>query len=355
MIEVDYIIGPDITEYFGALKLAKALEEHASGFKFNEITYPVYSSNTKIEFLTKVFVYPHIVQKLRKSDNLAHITFQDYAFLYPYAHKKKGNIIISCLDLIEPMHYQLNNWHVKRNMKYLPMADALVTISEYSKSQIIEYFGYPEEKIHVIPCAIDHDLYRPVKSDIRQKYNIPEEKFIILYVGSEQPRKNFDKILEALAILKKTVGNEFILIKVGGAGWKGAREKHLNMIQELHLQNDVIFTGFVPEEELPKYYSGADVFVFPSENEGFGLPPLEAMACGCPVITTKCTSLPEVVGNSAIYVHPFSQVDIAINIEKIIYNKNIKENFKLKGINQSQKFNWKMSSEKLIDVYLSTY
>ena len=356
MINVDYFMGPRIDEQFGAMKNAIKLKENTQGVNFNEITYPVVVNNTKLDFISKIGMYPFIAKAERVEGSIAHLAFQDYAFLYPYV-SQKGPVVISCLDLIEKLYYNRDGWHLMRNMNCIPKADAVVTLSEYSKNQIFQFYRgkIPMDNIHVVPCGVDLKVYRPVKSDIREKYQISEDKKIILYVGSEQPRKNFTNLLEVLFMLHREGYENYVLLKVGNSEWKGAREENLGVIgrMDLKLGKDVIFTGFVSEEDLPKYYSGADVFVFLSENEGFGLPPLEAMACGCPVITTNHTSLPEVTGLGALKVNPQDTLAIKEMILNLVerQTQSYRDSWIERGFEQSAKFTWEKAGEKLLEVY----
>ncbi len=180
--------------------------------------------------------------------------------------------------------------------------DFIIADSENTKKDIINYLKIPEEKIRVIYLAAD-EKYKflnnniGLKEELKSNYNIDSP--FILYVGTVELRKNLPLLIKSFYELKKRgIPHKLILIGARNFGFN----KILRLVNELRLIDEVIFTGFVPEEDLVKFYNTADIFVYPSLYEGFGLPPLEAMACGCPVITSNSSSLPEVVGDSGIMV-----------------------------------------------------
>jgi glycosyltransferase involved in cell wall biosynthesis len=143
------------------------------------------------------------------------------------------------------------------------------------------------------------------------------------------------------------------LVKIGSPGLEADRIKTLDIINELGLQKDVIFTGFIPEVDLPIYYSNAACFILPSLYEGFGLPLLEAMACGCPVIASNITSIPEVVGNAGILVNSQNIKEIASAIEQVLFNEKIREELIEKGFEQCRKFSWDRTAIETSRIYES--
>jgi glycosyltransferase involved in cell wall biosynthesis len=245
----------------------------------------------------------------------------------------------------------LNMYFLQRLLKNHPIH--IIAISEYSKQEIIKYLKISENRITVIYEGVDHERYKQLpKNEIMKKYNIPEDYRIILYVGSEQPRKNLPSLIKAFHKLKKKHDN-VKLLKVGNPQWKGAREELRKLIKELILQNDVIFTGHVPEEDLPKIYNAADLFVFPSLYEGgFGLPALEAMACGCPVITSNIPQLVETVGSdTGIMIDPYDVDGLARAMYEVLTNDSLRENIIEKGLERAKKFTWEKAAEETLKVY----
>lgn len=242
------------------------------------------------------------------------------------------------------------------NLKGMKKADRIIAVSEEAKKDIISYVKYPEDLIDVVYHGVDHTIFHPnhtneIKEEIRRKYNIGYDDKIILNVGSEQPRKNIPALFKAFYKLKKTMP-EVKLIRVGPFDWKGARKKSIKLIKQLHLEKDIIYAGVYPNSELPQFYNSADLFVFPSYSEGFGIPNLEALACGCPVITTDKTSIPEVVGDAAIKLSdPFDADLLARTMEGVLMNDSLKEDMIKKGLAQANKFSWEKYAKETYKVY----
>lgn len=175
----------------------------------------------------------------------------------------------------------------------LHRADLIVTDSEFSKTEIIRYFPATEERIRVVPCGVDKLRFSPMPpaaapaiEELKRRMHLQANYF--LYLGTLEPRKNLDRLIRAYALLKQQHPDAPQLVLAGGYGW---RNNHIyQLVQTLHLEDDVLFTEYVPEEDVQPLLCGAMAFVFPSVYEGFGMPPLEAMACGTPVLTTRAAS-----------------------------------------------------------------
>ena len=223
----------------------------------------------------------------------------------------------------------------------------IIAVSQSTKDDLIEHLGIADERISVVYEGIDHSLFRPVSQRI---YKYP----YILFVGSEQPRKNFTTLLKAFSQLKSEPEfKKLKLVKIGKAGGRGVdfRSQTMGVVESLHLSNEVIFTDFVPEADLPAYYSGAEVFVLPSLYEGFGFPVVEAMACGCPVITSNTSSLPEVVGKAGIMVDPHNADSLAQAMRHVLTDSELSNNMISRGLKQSKKFSWEKAAEQTLEVY----
>ena len=239
----------------------------------------------------------------------------------------------------------------------LDIADRIIVPSFSTKKDIVDFYKYPEKKIVVIPLGVNHDIYRPI-ADIhslnafKQKHSLGR---YILFLGTLEPRKNAARLLDAYSILCKKMGVKQApdLIFGGGRGWKNKafEVKYQNL--DKPIKNKIRFLGYLPQEELPFLYSGADVFVFPSLWEGFGLPPLEAMACGAPVVTSNVSSLPEVVGNAAILVDPNSAEEIAEAIYQILIDEHLALSLRYAGLTQAAKFTWSNTALQTYQVYES--
>ena len=232
-------------------------------------------------------------------------------------------------------------------------AAQVVALSEYARSDIITTYGIRPEKLNVIPLAAP-SYFGPVEDAaelqrIRQIYGI--EPNYILTVGSIQPRKNLSRLIAAYSSLRRAQREVKLpqLVLVGKCAW--LYDETLRTIKELEVSNSVVLTGYVPEANLPALYSGALCFVYPSYFEGFGLPPLEAMKCGAPVIVSNRTSLPEVVGQAGILVDPFDVNDIASAIEKVISNPNLRSQLRVKGFERARLFDWRETARQTVAVY----
>lgn len=267
----------------------------------------------------------------------------------------KGKIVVTCHDLIS-IFFPENLPLASRLFysKWMPFsykrADMIIAISEHTKRDIIALLKIPEEKIRVIHSAASKD-FKLVKSksklnQVQKKYKTGNKYF--LDVGTIEPRKNLPFLVRAYALAVREGVQENLII-TGKKGWY--YESLFKLVDELELNNKVIFTGYVEESDLPALYSGATAFVFPSIYEGFGLPPLEAMACGVPVISSNTSSLPEVVNKAGILLPPKDERLWAKNMVKISKDKKLAVTLSKLGILQAKKFSWENTAEKTIQVY----
>ena len=234
-------------------------------------------------------------------------------------------------------------------------ADKIITISEFSKSEIMKYLQVKEEKIEVIPLGVDTKYYHNNYSEtevekIKKKYNINNEYF--LYLGTIEPRKNIERLIRAYGELCKEKKDIPKLVLAGKKGW--LYDEIFSTVKTLNLQDAIEFLGYVDIKDAPLLIKGATAFVFPSLYEGFGLPPLEAMACGTPVIVSNVASLPEVVGDAGILVNPLSINSIKKAMLRIVEEPELIIKLKEAGILQAKKFRWENTAkriEKIISMY----
>lgn len=231
------------------------------------------------------------------------------------------------------------------------MADRIITISQSTKNDILNLIPHIDEKIDVILWAAGKEhkvLYDMEKvSAVRNRYRI--EGHMILTVSLMRPRKNMSHLISAFSILKSSHKTQAKLVIVGG-------KTHIynNLVKQCHKLNivdDVIFAGHMTTTELVYMYNAADLFVLPSLYEGFGLPVLEAMACGTPVITSNISSLPEVAGNAAILVNPYDVEELAHAMYKVLDNKGLKRILIEKGLRRAKMFSWEKTARKTLEVY----
>jgi glycosyltransferase involved in cell wall biosynthesis len=236
---------------------------------------------------------------------------------------------------------------------WLPLAvrrvDVVITDSTVSKSGILRFLRVKPEKVSVIPLAANA-RYRPLDPEaIRPalaRYRV--EPPYILYVGSLESRKNLPRLLEAYARLRELLP-AWTLVIVGARKWKFT--PIFETVRRLALEPHVHFTGFVEEADLPALYNGADLFAFPSLYEGFGLPVLEAMACGTPVVTSNTSSLPEVAGDAALLVDPTDVEAIAAAMARVLTDPALAQEMRGKGLAQASQFTWERTARETLAVY----
>jgi len=247
-------------------------------------------------------------------------------------------------------HKPLNRWFLTLMMpRFLRAADAIIAVSECTKRDAIRFYGIPEENITVIYEGVN-PRFRPVGPEamaaVRARYDLPEH--FILYVGTIEPRKNLTVLLEAFSNLQSAICN-LHLVFVGKKGW--LYEGFFRRLRELGLEDRVIFTGYVPDEDLPAIYSAAELFVFPSLYEGFGLPVLEAMACGTPVVCSNTSSLPEVAGDAALLVDPTDVCALAGAMERALRDETLRATLRVRGIERARRFTWARAAQETMQVY----
>jgi glycosyltransferase involved in cell wall biosynthesis len=233
----------------------------------------------------------------------------------------------------------------------IPKCDGIITVSEFSKKDIIKEFNYPEDKVFVTHLAPE-SIYKPMdkaisKSLIKNFYSI--EGDFILYIGGFSPRKNIIGLMEAFSKLTNLYKKNLKLVIAGKKGI--SYDLYKTKADELKISDRVIFPGFIAMEHLPYLYNSSELFVYPSFYEGFGLPPIEAMACGIPVITSNTTSIPEIVGDSALLIDPQNTDDIFEAMIKVFEDDNLKENLVLRGFIRSSELSWKDTAKRTLIAY----
>jgi glycosyltransferase involved in cell wall biosynthesis len=246
-------------------------------------------------------------------------------------------------------------WHEAPRMRYAIRRTALrsdhvVACSEYSRQDIIQTYKLPESRVTTVHLAAPDFLQKVTAPErlnaIRDKYALPND--FILGVGSIQPRKNLERLIAAYAIVARK--NPIPpLVLVGKKAW--LHESSVDAAMMHGVADRVIFTGFVPDEDLAALYTAATIFVYPSLFEGFGLPPLEAMACGAPVITSNRTSLPEVVGDAGIMIDPYDVAAIADAMERLLADAQLRFIMSARGIERAKTFSWEKTARETLNVF----
>ncbi len=276
--------------------------------------------------------------------------------------RKMCRYVVTIHDLVPHFFPELVPWkHLlffKLFMKRAAhTADLIITDSHHSKHDIAKHLAIPEEKIRVIylGCDVQQQMHCNPQTipEALTRYGIRQP--YLLFVGVLEPKKNLERLVDAFLLLRQetTLSKEVQLVMTGGKGW--FYDKLYQKVRELQLQDQIVFTGFVPDADLPYIYSGAKLFVFPSIYEGFGLPVLEAMSYGIPVVTSTSSSLPEIAGEAGILVDPNSAESIAQGILSVLSDEGLQEEMKQKGRLQVQKFSWQQTAEQTYNVYQEVY
>ncbi len=244
-----------------------------------------------------------------------------------------------------------NRWYLRTFTKHSARrAKAIIAISESTRQDVIQAFGVSPEKVHTVYCGVDSD-FKPLPptaiAAFKAKKGLPEK--FILRLGTIEPRKNVEGLIKAYALWRKQDKNAPKLFIAGGKGWYYQRV--FQLVEELGLNEHIVFPGYLPQEDLPLWYNASDLFVYPSHFEGFGLPVLEAMACGTPVITSNVSSLPEVAGEAGILVSPTDTKALSQAMQTIFHNAELTRQMQEKGLAQAAKFNWRKTAAQTAQIY----
>lgn len=284
--------------------------------------------------------------------------YQFFNFIVP--PNISGKVITTIHDLTYILYPdtmdEKNRRSLEQDMHHTVInADYIITISESSRRDIIKHLGVTENKIQVIYPGVD-EVYKKVLSseeinDVKKKYNIPGK--YLLYLGTLEPRKNIETIIRAYNSFKKSHKEDIKLVLAGKKGW--LYESIFKLVKDFGIESEVIFTDYIDDTDKAPLYQGAEIFLFPSLYEGFGIPVIEAMASRIPVITSNSSSLPEVAGNAAIITEPLDYKKISASIERILNEDGLREKMINEGIKQAEKFNWDSSAEKLKNIYYDLY
>ena len=249
-------------------------------------------------------------------------------FSFPQCHKRGRKALFRTL-----FHHTLRK------------SDLIVCVSEYTKAELLKNYPELEEKTAVVYEAAE-DRFRPIEDlslldPIKKRYNLPDE--FLLYVGTVEPRKNLELVFMAYHKMKDQIPLPFFI--AGKLGWRAGRL--LSLYEQLKMEKHVRFLGFVPDTDLPALYNLATAFVYVSKDEGFGLPPLEAMQCGTPVIVSDGGSLPEITGNAALITSAYETATMAKHLETLCKNEGLRRHLRVKGLARAKSFSWKMAGNRL--------
>jgi len=317
---------------FDQFKNATVKQIEKSGLAWHrKVARNIKSENVDIFFAPSSYIIPALLPSSVKTV----LTIHDLvAFLYPKGHSKKATII--------------ERLYLKRAIK---KSTRIVAVSQNTKRDLIKHFKTSSDKISVIYPSTS-EMFKPIlKSELQdfaKKTQLPDKFF--LAVGTVIPRKNYANLIKAFAKIKAKLPNYHIVI-VGSKGWQ--YEEIFEEVRKNRLQDFVHFLGYISGESLQNLYCLATALVFPSLYEGFGIPPLEAMSSGCPVIASSKGSVPEVTQNAALSIDPENDTEISNAMLKIATDSEFAETLRNRGLIQSKKFSWLTSAEKLLQIIKS--
>ncbi len=272
-----------------------------------------------------------------------------------------GKTVVTVHDMVYRAYPETVRGRTKQMLdvglvRSMERADRIVTDSEFSRLEIGKYYPQFTEKIRVVPCGVDVERFHPVTDAaelrrVQTAYGVGETYF--LYLGTLEPRKNLERLIDAYAAFCRDFDEPPQLVLAGAKGW--LYDSIFRKVQALGLQERVIFTHYVAEEDLCALMSGALAFTFPSLYEGFGMPPLEAMACGTPVLVSDAASLPEVTGEAAVYVNAEDTASLADGLRQLFTDETLRARLRTDGLARAKQFTWENSAAALYAVYTELF
>jgi glycosyltransferase involved in cell wall biosynthesis len=324
----------------------------SNSFRIKKISLGKLLMNPIVNLFWHMVVYPIRVKLV--SANVLHLPEYRRIPLF-----KPCSIVLTIHDMAT---YRIINKYDKFRMFYhktvlpflLRKVDKIITVSENSKADIIRFLNVPKEKVTVIYNGVDTDFFPRNRSVCRErlgKYTLPEE-FILYVARLEHPGKNHVRLLQAFKKLKENTHLPHKLVLAGARSFR--HTVIFETIKKLQLEKVVFFTGYFPDEDLPLLYNLADLFVFPSLYEGFGIPVLEAMASGVPVVASNKSSIPEVVGEAGVLFDPLNAHDIADSMIRVLTDTGLYKSMIEKGFKQVKSFSWMKMAISTLEIYKET-
>ncbi|MGD8583925.1 MAG: glycosyltransferase family 1 protein [Chloroflexota bacterium] len=308
------------------------------------VSTPLPAGHPMGRILWEQLVWP--ISAWRRKLDLLH----SMAFVAPYASTSPSVVTVYDLSFIHhPEQFpRLRRVYLAgQTRRSCRSARRVVTISESGRNDVHRQFGVPLERIDVVSPGVG-EFYHPrpaaVVEDFRRQKALPER--YALHVGTLQPRKNIPLLIDAFAAL---ADDGLALVLVGGKGWM--YDEIFERVQALGLEKRVRFTGYVPDDELPLWYNAASALVFPSYYEGFGMPVLEAMACGTPVIAAQTSAIPEAAGNAALLFDPQDKKALREQIAAVLDDPSLAAKMRQKGLTQAARYSWPRAAQAMLDVY----
>lgn len=326
--------------------------------KYPNVTLKVFHFPNKLLNLSLWYLRFPKLDKLIGGANVFFLPNLNFA-----AVSKKTKLVVTAHDLSfemfsETFSWKRRLWHFFVNFRRLALsADKIIAVSQSTKDDLMTRCGVPEKKIAVIPSGIGEQFRVMSRNDselisAQKKYNLPYK--FILSLETFEPRKNILSLIrsyEALQNLKNPVFDKYSLVIAGTRGWKDG--KIFEAIANSPYKEKIILPGFIADEDKTALYNLAGVFVYPSLYEGFGFPPLEAMASGAPVIVSHSSSLPEVVGDAGVFIDPYQPEELFRALQQILADQELADLLRKKGIARAAQFSWDKAAKAVYDVFCS--
>jgi len=300
------------------------------------------------------FAISYFHYQIAKQINVLHdfIYHETNYILLPF-----GGKTISTIHDLSYIHYR--DLHPKSRIRYfekempktIEKADHFIAVSQFTKNEMVNILGVDSQRVTVVPEGVTEQFRPQTRNEILpvlEKHNLTDKNYVLL-VGSIEPRKNIGHFLEAYDHMSESLKRRFMVVHVGPSGWLNSKI-HLK-IERLQEKGRFKALGYLSENELASLYAGASVFAFPSIYEGFGLPPLEAMASGVPVLASDISSIPEIVGDCGVLTAPFDVPKMSSDLERILTDNPLRSLCIKKGLKRAQKFSWDRCVDKTVEVY----
>lgn len=308
-----------------------------------------------INFLWDKFNFPCVELLLRSRVDVFHHTCD---FVYPVRYAAQVATIHDCAPL--KIDTEIKNLFTKKFLKNIERIKKMnlkfiITDSENSRKDIVNFLGFSPERVIVIYPGVDYQLYRPLERETVDetifKFGLKYKNYL-LYVGAADEDKNLSRLVYVFhkMVQKRKIPDDFCLVFAGKIGW--GYEKVQNYVKDIGISERCCFLGYVTSDDLVKVYNGAFAFVFPSLYEGFGLPVIESMACGTPVIASNTASLPEIGSDAALYFLPFDENEMEEKISLLLDDENLRRGLIDKGFKNIKRFDWKESAYRMLKIYM---
>lgn len=319
--------------------------------KYPNVKFVKKHTNVKSNVLRKGIFIPFSIKRM-KIDLFHGLDHIGIPFIYKSKRCKYVATIHDLITLIYPDKFTFKHRLIQNTLlpKVLRKADRIIADSNSTKYDIVRFYPEYESKTKVIYVGMDKKFFQRSSHETEKalkKYNINFKYF--LFLGTVEPRKNIINVIEAFIRLKQKGNVEYKLVITGRKGW--LYKEILERMRKTPFSNDIVFTDFIDDEDLPFLYSGAEIFLYPSLYEGFGLPLLEAMACGTPVITSNVSSLPEIAGDAALLVNPVNIEEIARAVERLTRDSKLREEMRKKALERAMFFSWEKAAKETLKIY----